>query len=159
MEFLIVLGSGTFILGLAFVIWIAVTKRRGYGPPNWPSTAGNVVSAHIVPLERETPQGFDRTYTPVLAYTYSVAGQSYTGRLRNLLPKDSATYQDPARALRAIAKYPAGAPVKVHYNPSNPMQAILEIPKAVAHNTVLLYGITTMLAGAAIIVSGILLLP
>jgi hypothetical protein len=157
MQFLIVLGSGAFVLGLAFVIWISATKRRGQGAPNWPGVAGEVVSANVVSVERETPRGIERTYTPVLTYTYSVAGQAYEARRQNLLPDSDATYDDFARARQAIARYPAGAAVKVYHNPTNPQQAVLERPKAVAHNTVLLYGVTCMIAGAVILALGILI--
>jgi hypothetical protein len=159
MEFLIVLGSGAFALGLALVIWIALVRRRGQGSPNWPSTVGMVSTANVAPMERETPRGVERTFTPVVTYTYTVAGQPYESRQRNLLPDESATYQDPAMAWHAIAKYPVGAAVKVYHNPINPKQAVLEIPKAVAHHAVLLYGVTSMVVGAAIIVLGVLLLP
>ncbi len=157
MQFLIVLGSGTFLLGLAFVIWIVLTKRRGYGPPNWPAVAGQVTSSSLVSLQRETPRGVEQTYTPLVHYTYTTAGESYQGYRRNLLPDHAATYQDPAAARRAIVEYPQGAAVKVYHNPANPRQAVLEIPKAVAHNTVLLYGVTCMVAGAIIIALGIVL--
>jgi hypothetical protein len=157
MQFLIILGSGTFLLGLAFVIWIVLTKRRGYGPPNWPVVIGQVTSSSLVSLQRETPHGVDQTYTPLVHYTYTAAGESYQGGRRNLLSDHAATYQDPAAARRAIDDYPQGAAVKVYHNPANPRQAVLEIPKAVAHNTVLLYGVTCMVAGAIIIALGIVL--
>ena len=158
MEFLIVLGCGAFALGLAIVVWIAVTKRRGQGPPNWPAAVGQMLSANVVPVARETPRGVARTFTPVIAYTYTVAGQAYAAKQRDLLPADTATYEDAAVAWQAIAKYRVGATVKVYHNPANPKQAALEIPKAVAHNTVLLYGVTSMIAGVATSVLGILLL-
>jgi hypothetical protein len=157
-EFLIFLGSGVLLLGLAFAVWMFVTKRQGQGIANWPSTEGQILKADVVKLERETPSGIVRTYTPVVSYTYGVAGQPYTSRRINFLPDDSATYSDKDRAQQAIAPYLAEAAVRVYYNPTNPKQATLEKPRPVAHNSVLLYGIVLMGVGAGLIALGIVLL-
>ena len=159
MEFLIVLGSGAFVLGLAFVVWIAVTKQRGQGTANWPHVKGQVVGAEVVPLERETSSGMQRTFTPIVAYVYEVEGQSYRARNVDFLPDTSATYRSREGAQAAIAEYSEGSTVDVFHNPANPKQAALEVPKPTAHNAVLFYGVVNMVAGAIIIAIGILLLP
>ncbi|MCU0519129.1 MAG: DUF3592 domain-containing protein [Anaerolineae bacterium] len=157
MEFLIFLGSGAVLLGLAFVVWMTVTKHRMQGIANWPYVDGQIVKAQVSMLERETPAGIERTYTPVLSYAYAVDGLSYTSRRLNFLPDSSATYTDGKLAQAAIAPYPPGAQAKVYYNPANPRQSALQKPRPTAHNAVILYGVVAMIAGACIIALGIVL--
>ncbi len=76
MPFLIFLGSGAMLLGLAHLIWMIVTKRRSQGIANWPSVEGQVLAAAVSTLARETPEGIRRTHTPVITYAYEVAGQA-----------------------------------------------------------------------------------
>ncbi|MGC9521705.1 MAG: DUF3592 domain-containing protein [Anaerolineae bacterium] len=158
MEFLIVLGSGAFLLGLAIIVWIALTKRRGQGTPNWPKVPGTVVAARVVPFEHETPEGDEKTFTPLITYEYRVNGQTFESQRRNFLPGESATYQERSEAEAVVMRYPPGAPVSVSYNPANPKQAALEPPRPVAHNAVLYYGVTNLVAGALIVALGIVLL-
>ncbi|MGC9469388.1 MAG: DUF3592 domain-containing protein [Anaerolineae bacterium] len=158
MEFLIVLGSGVALLGLAFLIWIVVTKHREQGTPNWPSVQGEILESKVVPFERETPEGRERTFTPLIRYRYTVGEQRYTSANLNFLPDTAATYDVKAKAESVAAHYPAGSPVSVFYNPSNPGQAALEIPRPAAHNAVLFFGITNLIVGLAIIALGIVLL-
>jgi len=157
-EFLIVLGSGTFLLGLALIIWISVTKRRGSGTPNWPTIVGHVLSATAVELEMETSDGLVSTFTPIIRYDYDVAGTLHTSARLNFLSDEHGTFKDRRAAGQVVAKYPIGASVDVFYNPANPKQAALDVPKPAAHNAVLYYGATNLVAGALIIALGIVLL-
>ena len=157
-EFLIVLGSGAFLLGLVLIIWISVTKRRGYGTPNWPTVAGDVLNATAVELDRETSGGMVATFTPIIRYAYDVADTRLTSARLNFLSDEQRTYKDRHLARQVVAKYPGGASVDVFYNPANPKQAALDVPKPAAHNAVLIYGVTNLIAGALIIALGIVLL-
>ncbi len=157
-EFLIVLGSGVFLLGLAFIIWILDTKRRGYGTPNWPRVVGEVLSATIVELERETPGGMVSTFTPIVQYEYEVDGTLYTSGRSNFLSDEQGTFRDRRAAGQVVDRYPSGASVDVFYNPANAKQAALDVPKPAAHNAVLAFGATNLVAGALIIALGIVLL-
>lgn len=56
-----------------------------------------------------------------MVYDYAVAGKPYTGeRISHTLVFGS-FYND-----ALLARYPAGAEVRVYYNPSRPEQAVLE---------------------------------
>jgi len=156
--FLIVLGSGAFLLGLAYVIWISVIKRQGSGVANWPHVTGVVTQSVVTALDRETPSGVQRTFTPLIVYTYQVGEQAYVSQKRNVLPATTATFEMPAKADAVVARYPAGATVDVFYNPANPKQAVLEAPRPAAHNAVLFFGLANLVLGAAIIALGVVLL-
>jgi hypothetical protein len=159
MEFLIVLGSGAFLLGLGVVIWIVVTKRRGQGEANWPRVEGHVESSKVVPFERETPEGMAWSFTPVVHYAYVVGETAYASQQRNVYPDETSTFVEPERAQAVVDTYRPGSSVRVFYNPANPKQAVLEVPKPAAHNAVIFYGVTNMVAGAIIIALGVWLLP
>ncbi|MGC9350342.1 MAG: DUF3592 domain-containing protein, partial [Anaerolineae bacterium] len=148
MPFLIVLGSGAFILGLAYIIWISVVKHRSQGTPNWPKVTGTIVRARVYAFEHETPQGIKRTYTPLVSYTYEAGGQVYTAVERNVLPYYQATHDKLQTAEDVVAQYPVGSEVPIYYNPANPKQSLLELPKPAAHNAVLYFGLANALMGA-----------
>lgn len=158
-EFLIVLGSGVFCLGVLVVSWILLTGRRGHGTPNWPRAAGEILNAKVVPFERETSDGIERTFTPLITYRYRVGDHTYTSKRLNFISDDTPTKRDRAAATSVVIRYPTGAAVKVFYNPANPKQAALEVPRPAAHRAVLLYGLTDVVMGLAILVLGIVLLP
>jgi hypothetical protein len=159
MWFLVIMGAGVAVLGLAFVIWMAVSKQRKQGTPNWPHVQGEITASRVVPFERETPFGVERTFTAVVDYRYMVSGLPYTSANQNFLPHSYATSRDLFKATRTVSRYPAGSWVRVYYNPTNPKQSALELPKPVAHNAVLFYGIANVVAGIAIVALGIVLLP
>lgn len=158
MEFLIVLGAGVSLLGLAFIIWIVVTKRREQGTANWPHVLGEIRESMVIPFEREMPRGIERTYTYVVTYEYVVDGEIYTASNRNFLPGIRATSLSLAKAETFVRRYPAGSWIPVYYNPANPKQAALEIPRPVAHNAVLYFGVTNLVLGIVIVALGIVLL-
>ena len=157
-QFLIVLGGGAFLLGLGCVIWMALTKQRGYGIPNWPKVAGRVLNAGVSHLLRETPEGMVSTFTPVIRYEYAVGGVTYTGTRLNFLPQETMTLDSRFEADRLAARYPKDSAVDVFYNAINPKQAALHLPAPVAHNAVLFFGVTNVVMGALVVALGIVLL-
>lgn len=159
MGFLIIFGACVFTLGAAYAVWILVTKHRDRGTGNWPQTDGWVEAAFVYEHERETSEGIIRSYTPVVRYKYRLDGQTYVSKRRNFLPYDTQTFENRLDAETVVAKYTPDRTemIPVYYNPNNPKQAVLELPKPRAHNATLLYGVTNVLCGIAMIVLGIVL--
>lgn len=157
MEFLIVLGAGVFLLGLTYAVWTWLTKRRDQGTGNWPRTEGRVEASFLYEHERRTAAGVVRSYTPVVRYTYRVNGRAYESKRRNFLPDHTRTYADRLDAEAVVATYATGKQVEVYYNPNNPRQAALEIPKPRAHNAEIGYGVANVLCGIGVMVLGIVL--
>lgn len=152
MEFLIILGGWVIVFGAAFIISTVLIRRRYQGPANWPATMGEITRAYIYRHERRTPTAVEVTYTPVITYTYTVAGQTYTGQRRTFEPDDQVSYRAERVARGLIAGAPEGTWVKVYYNPRVPQQAVLVPQRPVAHNAVLWYGVANVLVGALAIV-------
>ena len=157
MAFLVVFGVGTLLLGVAYVISIIVTRTRNEGTANWPKVTGSIKHAYVYQHDRSTSAGTTTTYTPVVGYTYTVEDQLYQAHKRNFLPYNQASLTSKEEAEAISARYPPESDVEVYYNPTNPAQAVLEKPKAIAHTAVFWYGIVCMLLGGGMIAMGIVL--
>lgn len=157
-QFLIVLGGGAFLLGLGCVIWMALSKQRGHGTPNWPKVVGRVLDASVSTLVRETPEGIVTTFTPIVHYEYAVDAEIHTGKRLHFLPSETLTTRSRFEADQIVAQYPENSAVDVYYNAANPKQAALKLPEPVAHNAVLFFGVTNVVTGALIVALGIVLL-
>ena len=91
---------------------------------NWPTTTGEVTEARI---DQETYLGRGTTaerWRPVVTYTYTAGGETYTGSMLNLLADLS--YPTREQAESAIAPYVPGTTVEVAYPPDAPQQGVLE---------------------------------
>lgn len=156
MAFLIVFGAGTMLLGATFVISIIVTRSHHEGTANWPEVPGLVKTAYVYQHDRSTSAGTTTTYTPVVSYTYTVTDRDYQSYKRNALPYDRSTFTAMGEVRDIVSRYAPGSSTKVFYNPNNAAQSLLEKPKALAHMTVLWYGVICILLGGGMIALGIL---
>jgi hypothetical protein len=101
------------LLVVTSALWLRHMNRKS---AVWLGTEGTIIVSlpYADPVERESH--------PLIEYRYAVAGKSHTSRRVSF-----ATYsltQD-ARE-RLVAAYPVGQTVRVHYNPHDPAQAVLE---------------------------------
>ncbi len=151
MPFLYVLGAGSILLGLGFIIATILVRRSRQGIANWPDTMGTVTQSEIYRHERRTQKATTVTYTPTVAYTYTLEGQTYTAGKRSGEPYYMDSFEDEAEARDVLEGYAPGSAVKVYYNPAAPGQAVLEKPRAILHNAVIWYGITIILMGSGAI--------
>ncbi len=88
---------------------------------DWSSTMGVVITSTI----RISRTANSRSEIPVVAYQYQVDGKPYTGQVIKAGEQYFSVrlYGD---AQKTIARYPVGAQVMVHYNPSKPAESALE---------------------------------
>jgi hypothetical protein len=108
-------GLGVFP-GAAFIIlFSAFNWRRAVAAKSWPVTTGRVVASETTLLYAPAP---------IVRFRYTVDGEEYEsdkiqfGRL-------SSWTEETAR--RVATRYPAGAHVRVHYDPDDPDTAVLEL--------------------------------
>ncbi|WP_375761001.1 DUF3592 domain-containing protein [Corallococcus exercitus] len=85
---------------------------------SWPTVQGTITRSEV---EMVRSKGIK--YAPKLAYTYSVDGQPYEGSKYRFASFRS---DDPRYAEDAVARYPLGASVPVHYRPGQPSEAVLQ---------------------------------
>jgi len=126
------LGAYLF-LGIFIVVGIGLTY---YGTTmlitsndsmHWPTASGTVLnSTYTTTHEHRNVNNHyvDVTYYwPHVSYQYMVSNVSYTSSKITLISSGSDHYSSVATIL---GRYPVGQTVTVHYNPSDPSQAILE---------------------------------
>lgn len=157
MEFLIVLGAGAVLLGIGCLIAFFRTRHFQQGIPNWPTIQGTMTESSVYAHTRQTTEATITTYTPTLAYTYTVEGIPYTASALDTAPYNERSYRELVRAEEIVRAHPVGSAVTVHYNPYVPAQAVLTRPRPVAHRTVLWYGVANILVGAGAVALGIVL--
>jgi Protein of unknown function (DUF3592) len=97
----------------------------------WPITAGHITETEIVKevttRDRDDDDRRDREtieYRPEIRYGYQVNGSDYSAT--NWKWGMTECYSDRADAEAALAKFPNGQIVTVHYDPDNPSNAVLE---------------------------------
>ena len=125
---LAIVGVVFVFTALIFFIIGLINRARVQKALTWPTASGRVASTEVKIHKSSTRRsggGYTNTttYEPVVYYTYSVGGQSYTGRRLSY-----GGFQAGEQSARdKIASYPDGSLVQVHYNPGKPQDAVLEL--------------------------------
>lgn len=141
--------SAVFLIaGLACVIANLVQRKRAKEAETWPTVPGVVTSSGLQEERSyDHDSGTSINYKPVVQYTYTIMGQTFTG---DQLSFGTVSY-DHRTAEKKIAPYPQGAQVMVHYDPDNPLNAVLET-KAAGSVVFMIVGIVFMLIGVLAVV-------
>jgi hypothetical protein len=116
----VLIGVGSTWLGVA-------TTLRARASASWPSVDGSVLSAAIDRESRRSGSGSSSTTSPIwrplVSYEYAVDGTRHEGQ--RISYGEYATGEI-AEAEAVVKRYPLGAAVRVHYDPDDPRQAVLE---------------------------------
>lgn len=155
MEFLVMLGGWVMVWGIGVLVSILRVKRRAQGAAEWPKVIGAVTESGVYAHPRHTQAQAYLTYTPVVEYTYTVAGMTYTSRKVGFAPAEENSYPSQAQAQAHLARYPLGREVAVYYNPHNPRQAVLKTKKPVDQRTEVWFGVLNVVLGGGVIVLGL----
>ena len=150
------------VIGLVFmalggvIFWISRRARQqARAAEAWPTVPATVTSAEISMRRKSTGTGRDRgrqtVYTPVVRYSYTVAGVAYQGDRVSFGPNES-----PFRgaAEKIVAKYPVGAPITVRHDPATPSRASIEATAKSALLPMIVGGIFVAI-GAVLALGGI----
>jgi hypothetical protein len=95
----------------------------------WPQAAGQITKSDVVATHHQkSGEATEVTNIPAIEYVFSVKGSRFTGT-RISIGEDTGG----ANTEATLAHYPVGAAVKVHYDPADPGNCVLEreIPKDV----------------------------
>lgn len=123
-------GGGIFLLlaglGVFLIIFNQRNKKKAGASQSWPSAAGQITQAYVrQSTSTDTDGDMSTYYYPHLEYTYTVMGQTYTGK-RVAFGAETG-YGNDAQASAKLSRFPAaGSPVTVYYDPQNPAEAVLE---------------------------------
>jgi hypothetical protein len=119
------LASGGFCLFLALLFLRGLSNLASETilprlvARQWPRAVGEIISAEVCTLD---PDGAP-SYAPIVRYTYSVGGHSYTQSQSDL----ALTASSPEQAQAVVARYPVGAVVTVYYDPRAPQHALIDL--------------------------------
>ncbi len=118
----------------------------------WPAAAGVVTRSEVVSFMQGGGKGGPQRYFRAeVAYRYQVQERVWQGE-RLWFPYQPTRQQAGAEAI--VARYPAGTTVAVHYNPSQPSQAVLEVgheAEAADRRRNHLYGLAALTAAALLV--------
>ena len=120
--------------------------NTGRKSTSWPNLTGKIVYSRAQP--HKVKVGHD--YLPSVRYTYTLDGETYTGK--GITASD--VYQKTLSGAKDILrKYPVGAEVSVSYKPDDPTQSVLET--GIRKNVYILLGGSALclVFAAAIVVS------
>lgn len=130
-----------FLIALGWAIRLVV---RGRASLRWPSVTGEITTLRV----DAKVQGRGRTYVPVIAYNYRVAGRECVGT------KIDATFGHESWFRRGAEKvlepYCVGTEVTVYYNPANPSESLLR-PGAPGGMWMVIVAIVLGFAGVALV--------
>lgn len=109
----------TVALALTAILTGWLTRRTVKSSRRWPTTTGRIIRADI---NHHTSGEYPDSYSPVVAYEYTVNGQTY--RSERII-WGSVGFENPSEAERFITSYTSDAPLNVYYNPANPRVSVL----------------------------------
>lgn len=128
MNFMIIFGLIFFAVGAAMLVIAIIQGNKAKAAEAWPTIPGVVLSSGLQEHRHydSEDQSTSINYEPQVIYQYSIMGQNYQS---NHIAFGSMQY-DYNTAFKKIQPYPQGAPVTVHYNPTDPSNAVLETKSA-----------------------------
>lgn len=112
--------AAAFALAIGFSIYR--TSREAllvFDSRSWPAVDGRVLG--FVPLEPRPRSGYPEL--DIVRYEYLIQGDRYVGR-RVSYSRRTKWYQEDLRSL--MVRHPERSAVKVHFNPADPAESVLE---------------------------------
>jgi hypothetical protein len=109
------------VTGLGLIVHFIFKYRKAQRALSWPTVSGRIVSSAVVPSRLGTE---DETYRPAIRYEYQVNDKPYVADVWRI--GFEAHFTARKKSEGAVALYPAGRTVTVHFNPKDPADAVLE---------------------------------
>lgn len=124
-------GLAFILAGIAWSAYFIRLHRRAVAQAeaaqSWPAAEGVIAESGIAMDESSDSEGnSSQWFSPVLRYTYEVAGRAYEGRRIRFGALRSA---DRRKAEAWAAPYPVGTRVRVRHHPADPSDSVLETAK------------------------------
>ncbi len=119
------------LIALFLLLWALSARRKVRQSNDWEQTLGKVLFSMVETRRGSSGgSGTSTSYYPKIVYEYRVMGQVYHGDRFNLGEVGLGSYK---RVAATVAEYPVGKQIEVYYNPTNPVEAVLQ-RKAPASN-------------------------
>jgi len=125
-------------------------RDRAAASIDWPTADGRITRSE---LERFRERG-QTMYSADVAYEYALDGKTFGGN--RVWFGDDARSSDPTAWRRAVERYPVGSGVKVHYDPDDPQESVLEPGLTWAGSVIYFLGLGFLALGGVIVLSALL---
>lgn len=148
--------AGLIIGGLMLVGGSFLTYRvgkpirdRAAASTTWPTTDGRITGSKV----ERVKQGGDRkaTFTADITYEYTLDGRTFEGD--RVWFGDDYSASDASAFRAAVGRYPVGKAVKVHYDPAEPAESVLEPGPTWSGSTLYFIGLGLMTLGGILALS------
>lgn len=139
----------TLAAGIALILFSVNSKKKAGASQQWPKTSGTIFVSEVRQSASTDDDGRTRyAYYPHVEYSYSISGQTYTGK--QIAFGGVQGFNNSNQAQTNLIKYPVNAPVWVFYNPQNPAEAVLERIAGGGAKTAKTIGIILLVVSACI---------
>lgn len=115
----LLLGLALLVVGGALAFGGGRMLYRAKASEHWPVVKGAVLSSSVETLRSRRSVSF----RPHVRYSYTVGAQHYTAETIAFAAVDTGNLQE---ANDYVRRFPAGAPVELHYSPRDPSIACIE---------------------------------
>jgi hypothetical protein len=144
------------VVGGAGIGQYVQTRRLAHESERWPSAAGTITLSAVAVGTRETEKGRSyNVYSAEIGYSYRIGNSEYRGHAVGW--GWDAYHGSPESAEAAIAKYPKGANVIVHYDPLDPERAVLDPQAPTGRAAPLVFGLVFGGVGALMLWSFVMI--
>ena len=117
----LIVGALFATVGGATIGWSLWAAWQSFASRNWRTTQG-VILVSDLQRNRDAEGGF--MYRAEISYTYSVNNEEFIAGRTRFGDWLQLSWSTPAA--RIVRRYPKGSSVVVHYDPSEPAEAVLE---------------------------------
>jgi hypothetical protein len=117
-----VIGAVVFgAIGTGILTWTAINFVYALLSRSWPKAIGAVIASDLR-RSRDSEGGY--LYRAEVSYRYSVDGQEFVATRSRFGDRLEVSWS--AAAANLVRRYPVGTAVHVHYDPTDPSEAVLE---------------------------------
>ena len=126
-----IFGLVFLLVGIGLLYFNVPKARQAYATKGWPTTSGTVEKSSVKSESAQSikdagdrsPTVLETYYKAAISYRYNVEGKEHTS---DRLVRHEMSSRSSGGAVAATQRYPVGATVTVHYDPSSPDIAVLE---------------------------------
>lgn len=147
---------GLVVVGLMLVGGYFLTYRigkplrdRAAASAAWPATEGRIIASRVARIKQRG--GGKETYTADITYEYSLDGRTFEGE--RVWFGDDYSASDASAFRAAVGRYPVGSAVKVHYDPAEPSESVLEPGPTWSGSVLYFVGLGLMTLGGLVALS------
>ncbi len=142
---------GGLMLGGGYFLTYRVGKPirdKAAASTSWPVTDGRITGSRV---ERVKQKKGGTTYTADITYEYALDGRTFEGD--RVWFGDDYSASDASAFRAAVGRYPVGRAVKVHYDPAEPAESVLEPGTTWSGSALYFIGLGLMTLGGIVTLS------